>query len=91
MNEAIGLAIWLIAASLTFAAGTVLLVAAGLALAIEEDRRGTGRRCGGDRRSRCGNGCNKSPAADGPAAGDLKTLARAGWVDVYMVRRWEGE
>jgi hypothetical protein len=91
MSEWLGLAIWLIAASLTFAAGTVLLVAAGLALAIEEDRCGTGRRCGGGRRSRCGKGCKTSPAVDGPAAGDLKELARAGWLDVDMIRRWEGE
>lgn len=46
------LAVWLIAAALTFAAGTVVLVAIGLAWAIDEDRRGGRRDGGGGRRPR---------------------------------------
>lgn len=90
VTDAFGLAVWLIAASLTFAAGTALLVAAGLAWLFDEGRIGTGCRCGGCRRMPAVQGCRTTPAVDGPAAGDFGTLARAGWVDVDVVRRWEG-
>ena len=91
MSDAFVAAAWLICGSVLFFVATLVFVVVGLMWSREEDRVGTGRRCGGGRRSRCGQGCTKPQAADGPAACDLATLARAGWVDVDMVRRMEGK
>lgn len=57
MTGVVWLAVWLIAAALTFAAGTVLLVAVGLAWSMQEDRQGGCR----------GGGCGRSPRPQGGA------------------------
>jgi hypothetical protein len=74
---------------MTFTVGTVVI-----GMAIVMNRRDVVR--GGCRGPGCRleagrHGCTWSGAVDGPAASDLTTLARAGWVDIETVRTFEGK
>ncbi len=86
------LGFWLIVAAAFLMTFTVCTVAVGLAVVMNrrEEPRG-GCRGGGCRRDAGRHGCTRSGAVDGPAAPDLRTLARAGWVDMETVRQTEGK
>lgn len=86
------LGVWLIATTAMFTTATVVIVVGGLLLAFpnRDERRG-GCRGRGCRRDAGPHGCTKTRAVDGPAARDLATLARVGWVDLDTVRKREGE
>lgn len=57
---------WIIATiAFAFTAIAIGLAGAGIAWAqIQEERHGTGRRGAGCRRSRCGQGCKRTPTAE---------------------------
>ena len=84
--------VWLVVAAAVFATFTVCVVSVGLAVVMNRrdgDRGGCrGRGC---RRDAGRHGCKRSGAVEGPAASDLTTLARAGWVDMETVRQMEGK
>jgi hypothetical protein len=84
--------LWLIVAAAVVMTATVAIVAVGLAMVLnrKDERRG-GCRGEGCRRDAGRHGCTKTRAVEGPAARDLPTLARVGWVDIETVRKWEGE
>jgi hypothetical protein len=84
--------LWLIVAAAVVMTATVAIVVVGLATVLNrrDERRG-GCRGDGCRREAGRHGCPRTRAVDGPAARDLATLARAGWVDRETVRKWEGE
>ena len=83
---------WLVVGALAGVTGTALLVAVGLAVVMnrKDDDRG-GCRGRGCRHDAGRQGCTKPGAVDGPAAHDLATLARVGWVDLDTVRKTESK
>jgi hypothetical protein len=75
--------VWLLVAAAVQATAATVLVVGGLAVLRQRKDGGRGGCRGPGCRLEAGrHGCTTTPAAEGPAAGDLTTLARAGWVEV---------
>jgi hypothetical protein len=75
--------VWLLVAAAVQATAATVLVVGGLAVLRQRKDGGRGGCRGpGCRREAGRHGCTTTPAAEGPAAGDLTTLARAGWVEI---------
>jgi hypothetical protein len=75
--------VWLLVAAAVQATAATVLVVGGLAVLRQRKDGGRGGCRGPGCRLEAGrHGCTTTPAVEGPAAGDLKTLARAGWVEV---------
>jgi hypothetical protein len=92
MNASQWIGLWLHVAAAVVMTSTVAIVVVGLATVLnrKDERRG-GCRGTGCRLEAGRHGCTKTRAVEGPAARDLATLARAGWVGRETVRKWEGE